>query len=463
MCDGGDDITARAVDLATVESAVARFRARRRKGCPPEVLRDRMLRLRHLIDVLEVEFARDTAALSSCDELEWQGHVSPIQWVKHECRTTTTAAVNAWQVGVQAALLPESNHALLAGQIGFGHLALLAQTAGAITAPGSAASFEEGVLLAKAKAHSVGKFRHDCEHARHAADQRRFLADQVDQVEARFLELETSAGGALFLRGFLDCEGGATLRTALEPLAARSGDEDLRHRDRRLADALVELAGHVLDTGVPSHTTGQRPHLQVTATLDTLQGRDGSPAGELEWGGPIAAETVRRLGCDASVARVVFDSDSAVLDVGRARRVPAAATRRALKARDGGCVWPGCDRPASWSQAHHLTHWARGGSTDLDNLVTICRAHHWKVHEGGWRLIRTDEGMVVLPPVPLELRSPRTLTPEDLPASETDPQWRWLPGAPQSSGDGAGTEGGSRPPVAAVPAQARAPDPPSTA
>jgi predicted restriction endonuclease len=48
---------------------------------------------------------------------------------------------------------------------------------------------------------------------------------------------------------------------------------------------------------------------------------------------------------------------------------------------------------------HHLRHWARGGSTDLDNLVTICRAHHWKVHEGGWRLICTDERIVALPPV----------------------------------------------------------------
>ena len=109
---------------------------------------------------------------------------------------------------------------------------------------------------------------------------------------------------------------------------------------------------------------------------------------------------------------MLFDTESAILDVGRARRVPAAATRRALHARDQGCVWPGCDRPASWSQAHHLRHWAQGGSTDLANLVTICRAHHWKVHEGGWRLIRTDEGMVVLPPVPLDLGPSRARAPD---------------------------------------------------
>jgi hypothetical protein len=99
------------------------------------------------------------------------------------------------------------------------------------------------------------------------------------------------------------------------------------------------------------------------------------------------------------VTRVVFGADSAVLDVGRATRVPATATRRAVQARDRGCVWPGCHRPASWGEVHHLRHWAQGGSTDVANLVTICRAHHWKVHEGGWRLIRADDGVLALPPV----------------------------------------------------------------
>jgi hypothetical protein len=457
MYHGDGETTAKAGDIAALESAVTLFRLRPHGARTAEQLRDRMLRLRHLIDVLELEFAIDAASLAGCDELEWQGHISPIQWVKHECRTTTTAAIDACQVGAQASRLPESTHALLGGVIGFGHLALLARTAEAIKSSETASGFEEAPLLAKARQHSVGKFRHDCEHARHAADQRRFLTEQTDQVEARFLELKPAAGGALFLRGFLDCEGGATLRTALEPLARRAGEDDLRHRDRRLADALVELTGHVLDNGALPQSSGQRPHLQVTATVDTLQGVDGSPAGELEWGGPIAAETVRRLGCDAAVARVLFDTESAVLDVGRARRVPAAATRRALRARDRGCVWPGCDRPASWSQAHHLRHWAQGGSTDLDNLVTICRAHHWKVHEGGWRLIRSDGGLVVLPPVPLDLRPSRGPTADEPPHLLSDPPWRSAPDAPPSSGRE------SVLPKPTAPKRARAPDGPSTA
>ena len=128
-------------------------------------------------------------------------------------------------------------------------------------------------------------------------------------------------------------------------------------------------------------------------------------------GGPIAGETARRLACDAAVTRIVFDAQSAVVDVGRARRLPASAARRALQARDGGCVWPGCDRPASWSQAHHLQSWAQGGSTDVDNLVLVCRAHHWKIHEGGWLMIRSDEGLVTLPPLPDDLGPPLSIGP----------------------------------------------------
>ena len=424
MCDG-EAGARREVDgdLAGIASALERFSRRPRVGRPGEVIREEMIEWRRLIDRMELEFAGMVTELAACDEDEWEGCTSPTGWVTEECHTTGTAAWNALVVGQQAARLPESARALVAGEIGFGHLALIASTAewiGGLPVPADAASpggaplpgFDEAVLLGKARTRSVAELRRECAHLRHAADPRRFLTEQVEQVEARCLELKACEGGALFLRGFLDTEGGATLRAALEPLARPAGEGDGRTRARRFADALVELAGQVLDSGVLPQHGGQRPHLQVTATLETIRGGEGAPAAELELGGPIAAATARRLGCDAGVTRVVFGADSAVLDVGRATRVPATATRRALLARDRGCVWPGCHRPAAWSEAHHLRHWAQGGSTDLDNLVTICRAHHWRVHEGGWRLIRTDEGVVALPPVALEPPASRARAPD---------------------------------------------------
>ena len=95
----------------------------------------------------------------------------------------------------------------------------------------------------------------------------------------------------------------------------------------------------------------------------------------------------------------MIDSDSMIIDVGRTRRVVNGSRSRALKARDKGCRFPGCDRPASWTNAHHIVHWARGGTTDLDNLVLLCHRHHWMVHEGGWQLVKRDDGTVLtLPP-----------------------------------------------------------------
>jgi hypothetical protein len=411
MCDGADETTTGASGLAVLDAAAERLELETGPNVSPEALRDQLIRLRHVIDLLELPFASMVISLGTCDEAEWGGYPSPIQWVRHACKTSAWTAVSAFHVGEQSVRLEHSARALRAGEIGYGHLALLAQTAAAITESPTGSGFDETALLRKAKQHTVGRFFRDCAHARHAADQQRFLTEQQDTVDARSLTFTTFRNGCLGLRGFLDAEGGAALRTALEPLAKPIGRDDDRNRERRFADALVELAGHALDSGAPPQHVGQRPHLQVTATLETLRGLEGAPAAELEMGGPIAGETARRLACDASVSRIVFDAQSNVVEVGRARRLPAPATRRALQARDGGCVWPGCDRPASWSQAHHLQSWAQGGSTDVANLVLICRAHHWKIHEGGWLLIRSDEGLVTLPPLPDDLGPPFRIGP----------------------------------------------------
>ncbi len=201
--------------------------------------------------------------------------------------------------------------------------------------------------------------------------------------------------------------GGAALRTALEPLARPGGSGDDRCRERRFADALVELATHTLDAGLVPQQASQRPQLQVTTTLETLAGWTGSPAAEMEFSVPISTKTVKRLASDATIYRVLLGSNSAVIDVGRARRVVSGSTRRALNARDRACRWPGCDRPASWSAAHHIVHWVQGGATDLSNLILFCHRHHWMVHEGGWQLARAADGRL------LAILS----TPRDLPSA----------------------------------------------
>jgi hypothetical protein len=276
---------------------------------------------------------------------------------------------------------------------------VIARTASSLVTADHESAFSEDEILAKARASSAGRLWHYCMRLRHALDPEGVAREQRIAVEERRLQFSVWDDGSVLISGQLDPIGGAALRTALEPLAQPMGQGDDRPLDRRQGDAIVELSLHSLDAGlVPQHAS-QRPHLQVTTTLETLQGLPGSPAADMEFSTPIASPTVQRLACDASVARVVFGPGSVVVDVGRAARVVSGATRRALNARDQHCQWPGCERTASYSAAHHVVHWIQGGATDLSNLTLLCHRHHWMVHEGGWRLVRAnDDRLRAIPP-----------------------------------------------------------------
>ena len=252
--------------------------------------------------------------------------------------------------------------------------------------------------LAKAEKLPVTAFARFCTRYRHQADPARFAQEERQGREERFLEMTTSAeNGCLWLRGFLDAESGATLKTAVEALARPLPDDDRRAGQRR-ADALVEIARVALDEGRVPVVNGVRPHLQVTATLETLLGVPGAAPAELEGAGPISIETLRRLAGDCSLRRLLLDEDSLVIDVGRERRVFRGATRIAVEKRDGGCAWRGCTRPPRHCQGHHPDPWWAGGRTTLDNTLLLCLHHHGLV-EDGWLLTRTEEGWVPSPPV----------------------------------------------------------------
>jgi len=370
-------------------------------GAPQDQLKDALIRQRHIGDLGELAFSRMASRWAETDEYEEEGAVSPTEWIRHNCKMGSGTAVDRVNVGQRLADLPESGRAVESGEIGFAHLSLIARTATAVAGAECPERFDERLLLERARESSVGRLWHFCQHIRHATDPEGVAAEQREAIERRWFRLSPCEDGSLSLDGWLDPAGGATLRTTLGRLSQLSGPEDDRAFERRQGDALVELCAHGLDAGVLPQRAGHRPHLQVTASLDTLRGLAGSPAGEMEFTLPVSAETVRRLACDSTITRVVLGSESAVIDVGRAKRVVPGSTRRALDVRDKQCQWPGCDRPPSWAAAHHLVHWAKGGDTDLDNLLLLCHRHHTMVHEGGWQLVRTDEGgLLTIPPGP---------------------------------------------------------------
>jgi hypothetical protein len=268
----------------------------------------------------------------------------------------------------------------------------------------------------------------------------------VERHARRGVWLTPTWEGMVALDGLLEPEAGQIVLAALEPLARPANADDTRSGGQRRADALTEVARRALEAGRLPQTGGVRPQLLVTVDLDSLLGRPGAMGGDSGGTGPLDPEACRRLACDAAVTRVLVtrhpddhhqpdhgsastearpgaDDPSALeglaarlrvamgllppilggapsqpLDVGRASRVVQPAQRAALIVRDGGCVFPDCDRPPGWCEAHHLVHWLHGGPTDLPNLALLCRAHHRAVHEGGWRLTRDPDGWLTATP-----------------------------------------------------------------
>ena len=348
----------------------------------PDAKADLLVAMRESLNRLELEWSQLAAEFAQTDHYDRAGFNTAGDWIRINCHMNSNAVWNALTVGERSGQLEQSVEAMQAGEIGFAHLATLARTADAV-----GEAFDESKLLQLARESSPGKFHYKCMHYRHSVDPQAYAQEQADLAETRGLHLSTAEDGCLLLHGALDPVGGAVLRTALEPLARKSGAHDDRNLPQRYADALVELAA-----------AKQKVSLQVTSTVETLLGKVGSPGAENEFALPISSAAVQGLACDCSLTRVLLSQDSLVVDVGRARRVVGAATHTALVIRDRHCQWPSCERPASWCDAHHVVHWIEGGPTDLDNLVLLCRRHHRMVHEGGWQLIRTEGNIEAIAP-----------------------------------------------------------------
>ncbi|HYJ23773.1 MAG TPA: DUF222 domain-containing protein [Acidimicrobiia bacterium] len=152
---------------------------------------------------------------------------------------------------------------------------------------------------------------------------------------------------------------------------------------QRMADGLVELSTTTGD----EHASGPT-QIVVHADLDALIESSETGVAEVQGGPVIANETARRLSCDPLVECAVYDHTK-VLGIGRRSRLIPAWLRHQLWHRDGGCQFPGCGT-RNFVQAHHRTHWADGGPTDLDNLILLCGYHHRFLHEHGW--VIEDDG-----------------------------------------------------------------------
>ncbi len=344
--------------------------------------------LRGIIDSLEKTFSSTADVFRRRGGHVGTGHPTDISWLRDNCKLSSTSAADRLCVGKEMASIPQLSQAVDEGRIGFQSAAAICHLLDQVADKREHLDLDE--LVAWAAPMSVNQVRALCKGVRCTIDPEGVERDDELDFETRNLKISKLADGMYFLDGILDPVGGAAVKTALEALATapeafnKTGPRDRRKHKQRMADALVELANHALDSGVLPARKGVKPHLNVTTTLEGLQGVPGGASIE---GTPISQKTLERVACDSTVCRVML-ADSAVIDVGRATRSVSPAMRRALRARDQHCRFPGCDRPASWTAAHHIEFWGNGGKTRVEELLSLCHYHHRLVHEGGWQIVR---------------------------------------------------------------------------
>lgn len=233
----------------------------------------------------------------------------------------------------------------------------------------------------------------------------------------RYLTFSYDHHGSVLFRGSLPVAEAEPFIQIIDAYAA-AGKRGLDRLDphaeyippaMRRADGLLAMVNHHSQQALAPEHGGDRPRVVVTLSYDKLAKAAtdaGLISGQLvSTGQPVPASVLRQWLCDADLLPAVLGGPSEVLDVGRTQRFVTPAIRAALELRDGGCVFPGCDKPPNACQAHHRVPWWAGGPTALWNLVLLCDHHHGIVEPGHdptadrWQVqFRADGIPQVVPP-----------------------------------------------------------------
>jgi len=359
-------------------------------------LGEELVEIRESIVQLEAVFAGGLRRFDKSGEYKADGALSLVDWLRWKAKLSAGAAMERVTIARQLEQLPQTRQAFASGDVGYQHVALLARTAEKVGP--AAVQSEETSLLKAAVAMDPGQFADVARAFEYRVDHAAALAEANRAFARRYLHISDVKDGLVHLEGLLDAEGGARLKTALDALMPPPKKDDDRTPAQRRVDALVELARRPLDGSKLGAVGGQRPHLVITASAETLAGLPDAPPAQLEGVGPIPIETAQRHACDASVSWLLGQAELESETSHAHQRIPAP-TRRALVARDRGCVVNHCNRPATWCDGHHLVWWTRGGKTALSNLALVCGRHHRMLHEEGWTLERKDGRWLARPPV----------------------------------------------------------------
>ena len=375
--------------MSELRSAIEGLRAEELSMLPDARIEEDFAELQRAGELLELERLRRLAEIERRRLFERDGHLSAAAWLTARHRTGWGTARTDARLARALARMPATVRAAEAGEVSLSAARVLV---GAHEAEPEAFAQVEHQLVEAARTHSVSDLARVASLWRQRVERERDPGGDESVRARRRLHASVSFQGMVRVDGDLDPETGECLLTALRAVMdadARSGRPDDRLPAQRRADALGEICRGWLDAPDRPTVAGERPHLTVTVDSKALASQG---PGELDHVGVTDGSLVRRLACDASVLRVVLAAGSQPLDIGRRTPVVSPAIRRAVIVRDRSCRFPGCERPQSWCDAHHVVHWADGGPTSLENLLLVCRPHHRKVHERGGFTLNLEAG-----------------------------------------------------------------------
>ncbi len=360
-------------------------------------LSDRLTELVHLRERLDAEILRITGEWDRRKAWEADGALTAVAWITHRLPVSRTRAVEQVRTGRFLDRNDRPAKALASGDVSVDHMKALSRVVN--DRRDHLFAYHADTLVDAAETLSISDFTKVARRWAHLADDQLASTDFIDQYSNRRLTIAQTFDGAVHCDLLLDPEGGALFQKAIDVLSPPDPvdtPDGPRTAAQRRADAVVEMSRRVLQG---AEGTGVSPsNLNTVVDIDSLSGHGIAAQAsdalcDIDWSGPVGRDTMWRIACDCTVSRIVMKGRSEILDMGRKTRLVTGTQRRALEVRDGGCVFPGCDRPHSWCDAHHIEHWARDdGPTDVGNLALVCRRHHVLVHEGGWFLTKVPGG-----------------------------------------------------------------------
>lgn len=352
-----------------------------------------------LVELLELRERLDAAVVGLAGQWRhrrgWEadGALSGEAWLGHHAPLGAAEARHLMKTAKLLEAAPRLADSLHAGETTTAHVGALAR----VMSPRrySLLAEHEAVLREQAEVLSIKDFNVLVRRWAAVADDH-LAADDHDEHQPRNeLNAAVTMDGWIDGKFRMDPVSGATLLATLDHLAPPDpvdAPDGARTLAGRRGDALADLAAWYHQGGEPGTNP---PNVDVVVDIVTL---NGDPVDlvrgrcELAGIGPITRATLERLGCGATLRRVVMAGESVILDMGRKVRFATPAQARAIRIRDRGCIFPSCNRPARWCDIHHCDEFANGGHTDVGRMCCLCRRHHTLVHNSQWTVEVNADG-----------------------------------------------------------------------